>query len=723
MKTEAETFQITGMTCAACANRIERGLGKMEGVKSATVNFALETARVEFEHLGEKEIIEKIQSLGYDAVPEKSQTEHDEIRRKELRRQQITFFGSAALSLPLFYTMAGHFSFLSFLPVPALFMAGYFQFFLATPVQFVAGWQFYSGAFKALRDRSANMDVLVAAGTSASYFYSLWNFLSGRPHTDLFFETGSVLITLILLGKLLEANAKGRTSRAIRSLMGLQAKNAVVIRDGKEEEIPIDRVAVGDTIRLRPGEKIPVDGEILEGQVFADESMLTGESMPVEKTKGDSVFGATMNGNTSALMIARKIGKETALARIVEVVRQAQSSRAPIQRIADRISGIFVPIVLGISLITFAVWFLITGDFEQALRNGVAVMVIACPCALGLATPTSIMAGSGRGAEKGVLFKGGEFLEVASKIDTVVFDKTGTITAGKPTLKNVELAAGMDREILEYIAAAENSSEHPLARALVKGLPMGNRRVESFEALPGLGIRAVVSGRSILVGAERLMQENSISLNDLSQRYAASLSRGETALIAAIDGKVSALLTVADSIRPASAAAIDRLKKMDILPVMITGDHEDSARSIAAQAGIDRVYAGILPAGKAEIIRALQKEGRSVAMVGDGINDAPALASADLGIAMGSGSDIAIESGGVTIVGEDLNRVANTIELGKATLRNIRQNLFWALFYNALGIPVAAAGFLAPWVAGAAMAFSSVSVVMNALRLQRAKLT
>ncbi len=739
MKQTAD-FQITGMTCAACASRIEKGLARLPGVQSASVNFAMETAHVVYAGASEKEVVEKVQALGYGAVPEISQEEHDRIRSRETASQKIKFFASAALSLPLFYTMAGHFSFLSFLPVPALFMNPWFQFLLATPVQFAAGWQFYYGSFKALRDRSANMDVLVATGTTAAYVYSLWNSLSGRPHTELYYETGAVLITLILLGKLLESAAKNRTSQAIRSLISLAPGTAIRIKDGKEEEIAVDRVVPGDQLRIRPGEKIPVDGEILEGNLYIDESMITGESMPAEKSAGASIFAATINGNTGGVMTARKVGKDTVLSRIIKVVREAQTSRAPIQRIADRISGVFAPVVMGIALLTFTFWYLITGDFSASLRSAIAVLVIACPCALGLAVPTSIMAGSGRGAESGILFKSGEFLETAGKIDFVVFDKTGTVTSGRPELAAIEPSSDFDPSLLPgamaAVLAAEKGSEHPAARAIEAGLASyiadsaesgsvvsGNgMHLDSFEAMPGRGIRAVVEGKSVIVGTQILQDESGISTLSLRDVYLAEQSKGRTAVYVSVDGKAAAVLAVADMIRPSSRLAVERLKALGIGVAMITGDNETTAKNIAASAGIEQVFAGVMPDQKARIIREIQETGRKIAMVGDGINDAPALASADLGIAVGGGSDIALETGGVTILGGDINRAVDAILLGRRTLKNIRQNLFWALFYNALGIPVAAAGLLEPWIAGAAMAFSSLSVVLNALRLQRAKL-
>ncbi|GEN34855.1 heavy metal translocating P-type ATPase [Aneurinibacillus danicus] len=733
-ETKQTTLQISGMTCAACANRIEKGLNKLEGVTEANVNFALETAHVEYTptELSVDEIVRKVEKLGYQAVPKDEKAEDSgDYRQKEIARQKRKFILSAILSLPLLWSMVGHFSFTSWIWMPELFMNPWFQLALATPVQFIIGSQFYIGAYKALHNKSANMDVLVALGTSAAYFYSLYLTIEsiGRPHhmVEMYYETSAVLITLILLGKLFEALAKGRTSEAIKTLMGLQAKTALVIRDGQEMTIPVEEVAVGDTIVVRPGEKIPVDGEVIEGQSSVDESMLTGESIPVEKQAGAHVFGATINKNGILKLKATKIGKETALAQIIKVVEEAQGSKAPIQRIADKISGIFVPIVVGIAVLVFLVWYIwvTPGDFANALEKLIAVLVIACPCALGLATPTSIMAGSGRAAEAGVLFKGGEHLETTQQIDTVVLDKTGTVTKGKPELTDVIMEGIKEEEFLRLVGSAEKNSEHPLAEAIVAGIiekGISLASTDEFEAIPGYGIRAVVEGRTVLIGTRKLMARYEVaaeqafdSMNDLE-------SKGKTAMVVAVDGRYAGIVAVADTIKETSKEAIARLKQMGIEVIMITGDNQRTAEAIAAETGIDRVLAEILPEGKAEEVKKLQNQGKKVAMVGDGINDAPALAMADIGIAMGTGTDVAMEAGDITLMRGDLNSIADAIHMSRKTMTNIKQNLFWALAYNSLGIPIAAAGFLAPWVAGAAMALSSVSVVLNALRLQRVKL-
>lgn len=587
-------------------------------------------------------------------------------------------------------------------------------------------------AYKALRNGSANMDVLVSLGTSAAYFYSLYltitwaaQGISVHHGPSLYYETSAILITLVILGKLFESLVKGCTSEAIKSLMGLQAKTALVVRDGKELTVPVDEVIVGDIVLVRPGDKVPVDGEVLEGDSSVDESMLTGESLPVEKRIGDSVIGATINKNGMLRIKATKVGKETALAQIIKVVEEAQGSKAPIQRVADIISGIFVPIVVGIAVVAFLVWyfFVTPGDFSEALEKAIAILVIACPCALGLATPTSIMAGSGRAAELGILFKGGEHLEQTHKIDTIILDKTGTVTKGKPELTDV-LAEENETEFLRLVGAAEKNSEHPLAEAIVVGIQEKNIELpgtESFEAIPGFGIKAVVEGKQLLIGTRRLMEKYEIDAKHAYESMARLEEVGKTAMLVAIDNRYAGMVAVADTIKETSKAAVTRLKEMGIQVIMITGDNERTAKAIAAQVGIDQVRAEVLPEGKAEEVKKLQAQGKKVAMVGDGINDAPALAIADIGMAIGTGTDVAMEASDVTLMRGDLTSIPDAIYMSRKTMSNIKQNLFWALGYNTLGIPIAAIGLLAPWVAGAAMALSSVSVVLNALRLQRVK--
>ncbi|MEB3100103.1 heavy metal translocating P-type ATPase [Ferviditalea candida] len=735
---ETADFQISGMTCAACANRIEKGLNQLPGVTAANVNFALETAHVEFSpsSVTIEEMMDKVERLGYKAVPKADKADDvKDHRRKEIVRQKRRFAAAAILSFPLLWSMVGHFAFTSFIWVPSWFMNPWVQLVLATPVQFVVGKPFYAGAYKALRNKSANMDVLVALGTSAAYFYSLYLTLvwSGMGEHQahytpaMYYETSAILITLIVLGKLFEALAKGRTSDAIKSLMGLRAKSALVLRDGREISVPVEQVVVGDIVLVKPGEKVPVDGEVIEGNSSVDESMLTGESMPAGKRAGDTVIGASVNHNGILKIKALKVGRETALAQIIKVVEEAQGSKAPIQRVADAISGIFVPIVVGIAIVTFLIWYFwaAPGNFAGALEKAIAVLVIACPCALGLATPTSIMAGSGRSAELGILFKGGEHLESTHRIDAIVLDKTGTITKGKPELTDI-LAADTANEsvLMRLVGAAEKNSEHPLAQAIVSGISAKGidlPQADEFEAIPGYGIRAFVEGKEILAGTRRLMEKYGIS----ADRALASMEQleeaGKTAVLIAINRRYAGIAAVADTIKETSREAVARLKQMGIEVIMITGDNERTARAIARQTGIDRVLAEVLPEGKAVEVKKLQAQGKKVAMVGDGINDAPALATADIGMAIGTGTDVAMETADVTLMRGDLNGIADAIYMSRKTMGNIRQNLFWALAYNSLGIPVAAVGFLAPWVAGTAMALSSVSVVLNALRLQRVK--
>ncbi|PEK42119.1 copper-translocating P-type ATPase [Bacillus toyonensis] len=728
-------FTVSGMTCAACANRVEKRLNKLDGVSKATVNFALESATVDFnpDEVSVNEMKSTITKLGYKLeVKSDEQDGSTDHRLQEIERQKKKFIISFILSFPLLWAMVSHFSFTSFIYLPDMLMNPWVQLALATPVQFIIGGQFYIGAYKALRNKSANMDVLVALGTSAAYFYSVYLSIqsigSSEHMTDLYFETSAVLITLIILGKLFEAKAKGRSSEAIKKLMGLQAKTATVVRDGTEMKILIEEVVAGDIVYVKPGEKIPVDGEIVEGKSAIDESMLTGESIPVDKTIGDVVIGSTINKNGFLKVKATKVGRDTALAQIIKVVEEAQGSKAPIQRVADQISGIFVPVVVVIAIITFAVWmiFVTPGDFGGALEKMIAVLVIACPCALGLATPTSIMAGSGRSAEYGILFKGGEHLEATHRLDTVILDKTGTVTNGKPVLTDIIVADGFhEEEILRLVGAAEKNSEHPLAEAIVEGIKEKKIDIpssETFEAIPGFGIESIVEGKQLLIGTRRLMTKFNIDIEEVSKSMEELEREGKTAMLIAIDKEYAGIVAVADTVKDTSKAAIARLKKMGLDVVMITGDNTQTAQAIAGQVGIDHVIAEVLPEGKAEEVKKLQAQGKKVAMVGDGINDAPALATADIGMAIGTGTDVAMEAADITLIRGDLNSIADAIFMSKMTIRNIKQNLFWALAYNGLGIPIAALGFLAPWVAGAAMAFSSVSVVLNALRLQRVKL-
>lgn len=728
-------FDVQGMTCSACANRIEKRLNRMEGVSSANVNFALETVAVDYNKnaVSAQDMMTAIEKMGFELLLEQDEESKIDHKEAEIKKQKMKFIASVILTFPLFWTMVAHFNFLSFIYMPEILMNPWLQLALATPVQFIIGAQFYKGAYQSLRNKSANMDVLVALGTSAAYFYSLYlaiEWMNGGKVGDpeLYFEASAVIITLILLGKLFEVQAKGKTSQAIQKLLGLQAKTARVLRDGVEQEIAIEQVVQGDILLVRPGEKIPVDGEIIEGQSAVDESMLTGESIPIDKAVGDPVIGATINKNGSLQIKATKVGKDTALAQIVKVVEEAQGSKADIQRLADKISGVFVPVVVAIAVTTFLIWyFAVTpGDFRAALIPMISILVIACPCALGLATPTSIMAGSGRSAEIGILFKGGEHLEHTQSVDTVVLDKTGTVTKGEPALTDIIVADGFtESDVLQLVATAENQSEHPLAQAIVKGVRDKGIHLltaESFEALPGYGIEAMVEKKTLLVGTRKLMNERQVALQDYEEHMAKLESNGKTAMLIAIDGQIAGVIAVADTVKETSKEAIRRMHDLGLDVIMLTGDNTRTAQAIADEVGIDRVIAEVLPEQKSEEVKKLQDAGKIVAMVGDGINDAPALAMADVGMAVGTGTDIAIEAADITLMRGDLNSVADAIGMSRKTMRNIKQNLFFAFFYNTIGIPVAALGLLAPWVAGAAMAFSSVSVVLNALRLQRVKL-
>ena len=741
-------LEITGMSCAACAKAVERAVGKVDGIGEAGVNFATEKLRVAFdENLPEREnaIRQAVEKAGY-GVRERMREEAArdapaEEKDRETRILKRKFLAAAAFSVPLLYiAMAPMFPALG-LPVPAVFSpklnpAGFalIQLLLVLPVVAV-GHRFYSAGFGALLRRSPNMDSLIAVGTSAAVLYSLFStgkILSGEHHFahQLYYETAGVIIALILLGKYLESVSKGRTSQAIKKLMRLAPKTARVVRDGTEMEIPVGDVVPGDLVRVRPGERIPVDGAVTEGLTSVDESMLTGESIPVEKSLGASVVGGSLNKNGSILFRAERVGRDTVLAQIIRLVEEAQGSKAPIAKLADVVSGYFVPAVIGIAIAAAAGW-LIAGESPSfALTAFTAVLVIACPCALGLATPTAIMTGTGKGAELGILITGGEALETAGKTRVVVLDKTGTITEGRPAVTDVVPAAGASaEEVVRLAAAAERRSEHPLAEAILKHAADKDIEVpepENFTAVPGRGIDASVGGRTVLLGNRAFIRERSVPTGELEQEAASLAAEGKTPVYLAADGRLLGILAVADTIKDTSAEAVHILHGMGIETVMLTGDNRLSAEAVARQTGIDRVAAEVLPGGKAAEIKKLQEEGRLVAMVGDGINDAPALAQADVGIAVGNGTDVAIESADIVLMRGDLRDVADAIRLSRATIRNIKQNLFWAFGYNVLGIPVAAGllhafggPLLSPMFAAAAMSLSSVSVVTNALRLRR----
>jgi P-type Cu+ transporter len=756
------TLGLIGMTCASCAAVIEKTLSRVPGVVSASVNLAAETGTVTFDPavVGIEALIGAVKGAGYGAVlhvdtaPGAAEPPEDAQRAAQTahtRHETRLFVFSLVLSLPLALLMlpgamdavTGRIATWLASTVGGgwdpMMVGKYIGFALATPVQFIAGWQFYRGAWHALKRRAGNMDTLIAIGTSSAYFYSLAaTFVPALQGEPVFYETSALLLTFVILGKLLEARAKGRTGDAIKKLMGLAAKTARVVRGGTEIDVPVEQVVAGDLVVVRPGEKVPVDGVITEGRSSVDESMLTGESMPVEKNPGDTVAGATMNTLGSITFRATKVGRDTALARIVRLVEEAQGSKAPVQRFADRISAVFVPAVVGAAVLTFLVWLFVVPNFVdasfyataapfvKALLAGTAVVVIACPCALGLATPTAIMVGTGKGAENGILIKSGDALETAYKIRAIVFDKTGTLTHGKPVVTDVELAEGHDvAHMFSLAAALERNSEHPLAEAIVARakadgieLPV----VEGFTAVPGHGVEGTVDGKRVAFGNRKLMVREGIDIAAFEDRIGQLEGEGKTVMLVGVNGaRLAGLIAVADTLKPNSKEAVARLTEMGVAVYMITGDNRRTAEAIAAQAGIEpgNVLAEVLPENKAEEVGMLQAKGLVVAMVGDGINDTPALAKADVGIAMGGGTDVAMETGGIVLIKNDLRDVVTAIELSRATMRKIHQNFFWALGYNTLGIPVAALGLLRPELAGAAMALSSVSVVTSSLMLRR----
>ena len=743
-----ETLKVTGMTCAACSSRVEKTVGNMDGIESCVVNLTTERITVDFDpaKTGLDSIKNTVEKLGYGwAEIKKDTVDEDKLRKeKESRTLRIKLIISAVFTVPLLYIAMGHM--LPFgwsLPLPDIIHHhrnplnfAIAQIVLTIPI-IIAGYRFYYVGFRAIWLRSPNMDSLIAMGTSAAALYSFYaTFQIIQGHFEyaghLYFETAGVIITLILLGKTLEAVSKGKSSEAIKKLMGLRPKTAIIIKGEKEIEIPIDDVLVGDIILVKPGGKIPVDGVVVDGTTAIDEAMLTGESMPVDKKAGDNVYAATINKNGVIRFKAEKVGADTTLAQIIKLVEDAQGSKAPIAKMADIVSGYFVPVVFVIAVIASIGWYLAANDFTFSLTIFISVLVIACPCALGLATPTAILVGTGKGAENGILIKGGEALETVHKIQTIVFDKTGTITEGKPEATDVIASGGMDKNrLLQLAASAEKASEHPLGEAIVKGaekerLPL--LPVTDFEALTGKGIRCLVDGQEILAGNSKLLSEHGVSIGELEIESDRLAAEGKTPVFISINNKAAGVIAVADVVKASSAGAIKRLTDMGIEVAMITGDNRRTAEAIAKQVGISRVLSEVLPQDKSSEVKKLQAEGKKVAMVGDGINDAPALVQADIGIAIGSGTDVAMESADIVLMRSDLTDVPTAILLSKATIRNIKQNLFWAFGYNTAGIPVAAGvlhifggPLLSPVFAAAAMSLSSVSVVTNALRLKRFK--
>jgi Cu+-exporting ATPase len=745
--TKKSIFPVGGMTCATCVAHVEEALKSVPGVVSAVANLGSEKATVEYlESTTYAEMKKAVEDAGYELGKEIEGLEDvSETSQREVRKVRNRFIVAAILTVPIVVMML----------TPMFTGMNFLLWALATPVQFWAGWRFYKGAWGALKHHTTDMNTLIAVGSSAAYIYSVIAtvfpgvFTSNGIKANVYFDTSAAIITLILLGRYLEARAKGQTSEAIKKLIGLQPKTAVVFRGGEEKQIPIEEVVTGDLIQVKPGERVPVDGIVREGYSSLDESMITGESIPVEKKSGDEVIGATINKTGSFKFEATKIGKDTTLARIVRLVEEAQGSKAPVQKLADVIASYFVPIVIGIAIVTFLVWFFAgpPPHLTYAFLNFVAVLVIACPCALGLATPTAIIVGTGKGAEQGILIRSADSLERAHKINAVLLDKTGTLTMGKPEVTDIIAAAGYTKdEIIRLAASAEKNSEHSLAEAIVKTASekkLALSAASEFNAMPGLGIEAVVDGKQIVLGNLKLIEERKLILDDLVFKANELVSAGKTVMFLSVDGQGAGLIALADTIKPEAQKVVHQLHKMGIEVAMVTGDNQRTAEAIARQAGIDRVFAEVLPEHKADEVKKLQSEGKIVAMVGDGINDAPALAQADVGIAIGTGTDVAMETGDITLIRGELHGIVTAISLSKRTMRTIRQNLFWAFAYNVILIPVAAGvlyfafkngtvpsglkfalgdrGFLNPILAAAAMALSSITVVTNSLRLRSFK--
>jgi len=739
------TLPVTGMTCANCALNIERTLNKkVPGVVNASVNFATERVQIEYVPSVSSldEIISAIKKAGYDAIPpDDDHTGEDAeqiARNAEIRNQTRKFAVGVVFALPLFlFSMGRDFSIIGMWSHAP--WVNWFFWALATPVQFYTGWDYYVGGFKSLKNKSANMDVLVAMGSSVAYFYSFALLIFPVLGQHVYFETSAVIITLIKLGKMLESRTKGKTGGAIRKLMGIMPKTATIVEDDKEKEIPITEVGLNDTVVVRPGERIPVDGIVLEGESAVDESMLTGEPLPVDKRNGDEVAGGTINGQGLLKFRATRVGNETALAHIIRLVQEAQGSKAPIQAIADRVASIFVPSVIAVAIVTFALWWFLAGEFVPAMIRLVAVLVIACPCALGLATPTAIMAGTGKGAENGILFKNSEALETATKLDTIVLDKTGTITEGKPAVVDIipfDPASETESQLLQLGASVEKGSEHPIGKSIVneavnRGVDLLNH--EGFKAVGGLGVEAKINGKSVMVGKPGWFLEMGINIEKAQEKIGKLQSEGKTVMAVVQENKLYGLISVSDTLKPESKTAIGHIHDQNIDVVMLTGDNIQTARAIASEVNIDEIFAEVRPEEKSSKIKELQDREKKVGMVGDGINDAPALAQADVGIAIGTGTDVAIETADVILASGSLTGVSRAIRLSRATMATVKQNLFWAFGYNIILIPVAA-GILQPFdffpdflrqlhpiLAALAMALSSISVVSNSLFLYKAK--
>jgi len=740
-------LQLKGMNCASCANTIEQAVEGVPGVKTCNVNFGIEQASVHYnaKQTNTDQITRAVSQVGYSAVPVQDFTaaaDDNEQTVRQAEQQDLTrkvIIGGVLSALLIIGTIA-HIG-ISLPPILDWLAVPWVQLLLASPVQLWVGQSFYRGAISAFRHRTADMNTLIALGTTIAYFYSIWAtfdpgyFTAQGLAAEVYYEAAAVIITLTLVGRFMENRAKGETSEAIRKLMGLQAKTARVVRDGTEIDIPIAEVMVGDVIIVRPGEKIPVDGEVIAGTSAVDESMITGESIPISKQPGDDVIGATINKTGSFRFRATRVGKDTALAQIVQLVQQAQGSKAPIQKLADQVTGWFVPGVIGVAIATFIIWFDLMGNLTLAMITMVGVLIIACPCALGLATPTSVTVGIGKGAENGILIKGADSLELALNIQTIVLDKTGTITEGKPGVTDFVTVRGTanhnEINLLQLAGAVERNSEHPLAEAVVQyaQLQTGETSLpetDNFEAVAGSGVQGIVNRRLVQIGTQRWMDELGIETLPLQAQKVAWEDAGKTAVFIAVEGELEGLIGIADRIKSSSPTAIRAMQRMGLEVVMLTGDNRRTADAIAQEAGIPRVFAEVRPDQKADTVKKLQAEGKVVAMVGDGINDAPALAQADVGLAIGTGTDVAIAASDITLISGDLMGIVTAIRLSRATMRNIRQNLFFAFAYNAAGIPIAAGilfpffgWLLSPVIAGAAMAFSSVSVVTNALRLRR----